>query len=208
MPTLNYKAIFFAVDFANIQSFNKIGLLSNFEHPMSLILIGFLVKLGAAPFHIWVPDVYAGSHTIVTAFFSTIVKFILFMFFIKFYIFFNNNLIINIAATFSLILGTILTLRQLEIKRFIAYSSITHLGFLLICDFYSSYIYILTYIISLLLFFCVLLNIKLYGHELIYFNDLRLLKKTGQLNNLFLIVSTLSMAGIPPLSGFFGKFLV
>jgi NADH:ubiquinone oxidoreductase subunit 2 (subunit N) len=107
------------------------------------------------------------------------VKFLIFLLFCFISYHFNNNLVLDFIALSSLLIGTILTLRQLEIKRFLAYSSITHVGFLLISDLSASFIYILTYVISSLLFFSVLLSIKIHEHEMIYLNDLRYLKKNG-----------------------------
>ena len=116
---------------------------------------------------------------IITAFFATIVKFIIFMIFCRVVYHFNAGVTIELFASFSLIIGSILTLRQLEIKRFLAYSSITHVGFLLIGDLTASFIYILTYLCSTLLLFSILLSMRQYGKEMVYLMDLRLIKISG-----------------------------
>jgi NADH-quinone oxidoreductase subunit N len=132
----------------------------------------------------------------------------LFIIFSRLALNFSTHNIIDCAAFFSLFIGTILTLRQNEIKRFLAYSSITHVGFLLIADLTASYIYILTYLISSLLFFSVLLYLNYYNNEIIYLNDLCLIKKNNQSLPFLLVISLASMAGLPPFAGFYGKFLV
>lgn len=174
-----------------------------------LIIIGFIIKLGAAPFHVWIPSVYSGIDTINTAFFAVYVKFILIIVFINFSLNLNLGLLIDISAILSIIIGTILALRQLEIKRFIAYSAITHTGFILLGDFISMWIYILTYVLSILLFFSVILSKSLYNNELVYFNDIRHYKKDiGIGNMLILSIALMSMAGLPPTAGFYGKLMI
>jgi NADH-quinone oxidoreductase subunit N len=120
----------------------------------------------------------------------------------------NNSSVLDIFALFSLIGGTLMTIKQLEIKRFLAYSSITHVGFLLIGDMTASIIYMLTYICATLLFFSVILAINSNNKELVYFSDLVVLKTGGYFLPFIFIISLLSMAGLPPLAGFFGKLLI
>ncbi len=203
IPTLaleNLKNLFFSAQNSSIDS--------SLEFAGSIILIGLLIKLGAAPIHQWVADVYAGSHLIVTTYFATAVKYIIFILLATLALHFNNNNIAIIFAILSLIVGTLMTIRQTEIKRFLAYSSITHVGFLLIGDIVSSYLYILTYICSSLLFFSVLLSSQSNNKEFIYFSDISVIKNTGFWSPLLLTISLISMAGLPPFAGFYGKFLV
>ena len=173
-----------------------------------LIILGLLIKFGAAPFHQWVADVYSGSHLTVTLFFSTIVKFIIFIIISRIALITSSSDLIDLTAALSLIVGTIMTLRQLEIKRFLAYSSITHVGFILMGDFSSAIVYILLYICSSFLFFSVLLTINSGNKELVYFSDISKVKNSGYWSPLLLTISLLSMAGLPPFAGFFGKFMV
>lgn len=189
-----------------MDSSNSIG--NSLEFASSMILIGLLIKLGAAPLHQWVADVYAGSHLIITTYFSTFAKYIIFILLAVLALHFNNNNIINIFALLSLVIGTFMTVRQTEIKRFLAYSSITHVGFMLIGDIISSYVYILTYICSSLLFFSVLLFSQRNNKEFIYFSDISILKNNGLWSPMLLTVSLISMAGLPPFSGFYGKLLI
>jgi NADH:ubiquinone oxidoreductase subunit 2 (subunit N) len=208
LPSLNYKVFYFLLEYNNAKFFDNIPLSNSLEFILTCILFGFIIKIVAAPLHAWVPDVYAGSHLLITAFFSTLIKLVLFLVFYAIAYHFNSSLIVDFTALCSLAVGTLLTLRQLEIKRFLAYSSITHVGFLLIGDLNSSFLYIITYVLSSLLFFSVLLSVKMYGYELAYFNDLKFIKKSGYWNVLLLTISLASMAVIPPFAGFFGKFAV
>lgn len=167
-----------------------------------------MLKLGAAPVHQWVSDVYAGSHMFVMAFFSTFVKFVLFFIFINVALHFNCDYLLKIFVLLSLVVGCVMALRQTEIKRLLAYSSIIHVAFLLMGDFTSSVVYLVTYMISSLLLFSVLLNLELAGKEVIYLHDLRLARKTSYLQVLSLVLSLASSAGLPPFAGFYGKFMV
>lgn len=205
-PNLLYGSVSAATEYALIYSFDT--LVTSYNFAGTSIILGFLIKLGAAPTHQWVPDVYAGSHLIITAFFATVVKVIIFMLLCYVSLFVQTNLIVSVFAISSLFVGTFVTLRQVEIKRFLAYSSITHVGFLLVGDLSSSYVYLLTYVCSSLLFFSILLSTSLSSKEVVYFADLRLVKKSGLLSTALLVISLASMAGLPPFSGFFGKYLV
>jgi NADH-quinone oxidoreductase subunit N len=173
------------------------------------ILIGFLIKLGAAPLHQWIADVYAGVPLFVTAFYSIFVKLVLFILFLKFALSFASAKEIEFAALLSLIVGCFGTLRQVEIKRFLAYGSIAHTGYLLMGDLNATYVYLATYVLASFIFFSVLLNIKLNGQEFIYLSDLRFVGQSSNLlDRTILVVVLASMAGLPPFAGFYGKMLV
>jgi NADH-quinone oxidoreductase subunit N len=145
----------------------------------------------------------------ITAFYSTFVKLVLFVLFLKFAFSFISTKEIEYAAIFSLIVGCFGTLRQVEVKRFLAYSSITHTGYLLMGDLSAAYVYLVTYLLASLMFFSVLINFQLNSKEPIYLTDLRFV---GQLNSslprIILTVSLASMAGLPPFAGFYGKMSI
>lgn len=174
----------------------------------SLILSGLLIKLGAAPFHQWVADVYSGVQTLVTAFYSTFVKFVLFLLFVQFAISFISTNDIEYVSFLSLIIGSFITLRQTDIKRFLAWGSITHTGYLLAGDLMGSYIYVLTYILASILFFSVLLLVTVNGKEAAYISDLRFIGKSAGAQRIIILCVLASMAGLPPFAGFYGKFFV
>lgn len=175
----------------------------------TFILLGFLIKLGAAPLHQWISDVYAGVPMFVTAFYATFVKLVLFVLFLKFATTFISTKEIEYAALLSLIIGCFGTLRQVEVKRFLAYGSITHTGYLLMGDLTASYVYLATYLLASLVFFSVLLNLRLNGQELIYLSDLRFVGQSmSQFDRVILVVALASMAGLPPFAGFYGKMSI
>lgn len=173
------------------------------------ILVGFLIKLGAAPMHQWVADVYAGVPLFVTAFYSIFVKLVLFILFLKFALKFASTKEIEFVALLSLIVGCFGTLRQVEIKRFLAYGSIAHTGYLLMGDLSATYVYLATYILASFIFFSVLLSVKLNGQEFVYLSDLRFIGHSPNLlDRAILVIVLASMAGLPPFAGFYGKMLV
>jgi len=133
---------------------------------------------------------------------------VLFTLFSRLALLFATTNVLDFFALTSLVFGVVLTLKQTEIKRFLAYSSITHVGFLLLADHISFYVYLITYVLASLIVFLVLLTLQLYNNQLVYFNDLRFVKTQTQIYSFLFLISFLSMAGIPPFAGFYGKFLI
>jgi len=207
VASLNYSTLAFSMDYSSAHPLGAPDQ-SSLNFAGSAVLLGLLIKLGAAPLHQWVADVYTGSYTPVTLFFATVVKFIIFMIFCRMAYYFQLGSLVSVFAVSSLFVGTFLTLQQMEIKRFLAYGSVTHVGFLLIGDLPSTFIYIVSYLLATGIFFSVLLTVRSYNKELVYLTDLANIKKSGLGPVLLLVVSLASMAGLPPFAGFFGKFMV
>ena len=207
-----------------------------------LITIGFLFKISAAPFHFWSPDVYDGVPTIVTTFIAIIPK-ISILIILLHLVHYTNYIYISteytwtssllVSSLLSLIIGTVLGLTQFRIKRLFAYSTISHVGFLLLAlsinsveSIQSFIFYLIQYSISNLNAFFLLISI---GYTLFIFvnkniNHLNLSDKNNspiqllsQIKGYFYINHTLaislaitifSFAGIPPLIGFFAKLMI
>lgn len=187
-----------------------------------LILCGFLFKLTAVPFHIWSPDVYEGAPLLVMIFFSTIPKLAIFCFFTKliyttfFDLYFIWQPILIITAALTILFSSIAALYQKKIKRFLAYSSINHVGYMLmslgtgtLLGVHSFFVYIFIYILTMFTFFNILISLKKNTNKnIIYLTDLLYLKKIYPTTRIVLTLLFFSMAGIPPLIGFFAKFYV
>jgi NADH-quinone oxidoreductase subunit N len=185
-----------------------------------LIIAGFGFKISAVPFHLWTADVYEGSPIAVTSYLSVISKgsMIFAMTTVLFTIFqsliFQWYNIIAVLAVLSMIVGNLFAIRQQNIKRFLAFSSISQVGFILIgvtganVIGQSSVIYfVLIYIFSNLAAFGVLSLVSLEkGKESI--DDLKGFYKTNPLLTWILAIALFSLAGIPPTAGFFGKFFL
>jgi NADH-ubiquinone oxidoreductase chain 2 len=202
--------------------------------------IGFLFKVSAAPFHFWSPDVYDVIPTIVTTFVAILAKISIFIFLLELvyytsnYLFdFNWTIGLLISSLLSLIIGTIVGLTQFRIKRLLAYSTISHLGFILLALSISSIestqafiFYLMQYSISNLNIFIILIGI---GFSLYYYvSDNKEYKELSDKNNspiqlisqlrgyfyinpvlsLSLTITIFSFVGIPPLVGFFAKQMV
>jgi NADH-quinone oxidoreductase subunit N len=155
-----------------------------------------------------VADVYAGVHFYITAYFSVFVKCVLFLIFLRTAARFNCDAIVVQFTIISLLVGCFMSVNQTEIKRLLAYSSIVHVGFLFMGDTTSSLMYLLTYLVSSLVIFSVMLSTDIAGKELIYMNDLRSLRTYSSFNVFSMVVALASSAGLPPFAGFYGKFLV
>ena len=185
------------------------------------ILVGLAFKISAVPFHMWAPDVYEGSPTTVTLFFTMVPKIAALTVFIRFlYVPFLNLLdqwqtIIVFLSIASMIFGAIAAIGQTNIKRLIAYSSIGHIGYTLAGlatgtndGIQSSIIYISIYVIMNLALFSCLLMLKRKDQYYENLDDLSGLSKNHPLLSLSLLIILFSLAGIPPLAGFFAKFYV
>ena len=185
------------------------------------ILVGLAFKISAVPFHMWAPDVYEGSPTSVTLFFTMVPKIAALTVFIRFlYVPFLNlidqwQMIIIFLSIASMLFGAIAAIGQTNIKRLIAYSSIGHIGYTLAGlatgsneGIQSSIIYISIYIIMNLALFSCLLMLKRNNQYYENIDDLSGLSKNHPLLSLSLLVILFSLAGIPPLAGFFAKFYI
>ena len=185
------------------------------------ILVGLAFKISAVPFHMWAPDVYQGSPTSVTLFFTMVPKIAALTVFIRFlYVPFLNlidqwQMIIVFLSIASMLFGAIAAIGQTNIKRLIAYSSIGHIGYTLAGlatgtneGIQSSIIYISIYIIMNLALFSCLLMLKRNENYYEDIEDLSGLSKNHPLLSLSLLVILFSLAGIPPLAGFFAKFYI
>ena len=185
------------------------------------IIVGLAFKVSAVPFHMWTPDVYEGSPTSVTSFFAIVPKIAAISVFIRFmYVPFINvinewQLIIIFLSVGSMILGAVAAIGQTNIKRLIAYSTIGHMGYILAGlatgtseGVQSSIIYLTIYLImNLGAFGCIFMMKRenIYS-ENIY--DLSGLSKNHPMLALGFLILFFSLAGIPPLAGFFAKFYV
>ena len=185
------------------------------------ILVGLAFKISAVPFHMWAPDVYEGSPTTVTLFFTMVPKIAALTVFIRFlYVPFLNlidqwQMIIVFLSIASMIFGAVAAIGQTNIKRLIAYSSISHIGYTLAGlatvsneGIQSSIIYILIYVVMNLALFCCLLMLRRKDQYYEDISDLSGLSKNHPMLSLCLLVILFSLAGIPPLAGFFAKFYV
>jgi NADH-quinone oxidoreductase subunit N len=190
---------------------------------MSLVIIGLLFKLAAAPFHMWVPDVYQGSPTSSTAFFSIVPKVVilgvlfqvLYIVFWQYFDFWHN--IILTSAILSMFIGSLGAINQVSIKRLFSYSAIGHAGYALMgfstgsVDGVTSVLtYMLIYIVTLVGVFSIVLSLQKESDNTFTdkLSDLEGLGKTHPIQAGALTVLMFSIAGIPPLSGFFAKWYV
>nr|AVK39543.1 NADH dehydrogenase subunit 2 [Paralemanea sp.] len=189
------------------------------------VIIALLFKVSAAPFHFWSPDVYEGAPTITTAFFSILAKLVILSLALRFCLIYFHDLfyfwqnIILFSAYSSILVGTFSAFQQNKIKRFLAYSSINHVGFILlgfntgeIGSIFGVIFYAITYIIMMLIAFLSLMSLRHYyfpaHYQIRYIKDLLLLSETNSVLALSLCLLLFSMAGIPPLVGFFSKLFV
>ncbi len=199
------------------------------DNPKSLILgilfviVAILFKIGAVPFHMWLPDVYEGVPTIVTALYSIVPKIAIFALFVRLNIslFYENSYFIEpvllYSGLLSIVVGTLGALYQSKIKRLLAYSAISHIGFLLIAyssfdswSIFSLFFYLIVYIIISINIFTVLLTLRKVDNNLKIkkINEIVVLFKSNALLAINFCLILFSIAGIPPLVGFYSKFYV
>ena len=212
--------------FTGSTNFEEINLKTKFENTgttfaMVFILIGLAFKVSAVPFHMWTPDVYQGSPSSVTSFFAIVPKVAGIAILIRFLqIPFEQlidqwkNILVFMALA-SMILGAVAAIGQTNIKRLIAYSSIGHIGYALagistgtVTGYSSTVAYISIYVImNLGVFGCIFL-MKKDGKYCEDIKDLAGISKQNPLLAISFLIIMFSLAGIPPLAGFFAKFYV
>jgi len=188
---------------------------------MVFMLSGLAFKVSAVPFHMWTPDVYEGSPTPVTAFFATAPKMAAMALIARVvYDAFGHvpsdwGQVIALIAVASMFLGAIAGIGQKNIKRLMAYSSITHMGFALMgilagteAGVESTLIYMSIYIAMNVGVFSFILAMERDGQPVTDIASLNMLSKAEPLKALALLVLFFSLAGVPPMLGFFAKFAV
>lgn len=183
-----------------------------------LILSSFLFKVGAAPFHFWSPDVYSGSPSIVTGYMASVVKLGAFAAFLKLFTvcfpalheFWSPALVV--LAILTMFVGNLSALSQTTFKRLLAYSSITHVGYALLTILTQNpesgsnlLFYLFSYGFSVLALITIAMVINDEQDRLEAFRGLA---KRNPILGFIAVLALLSLAGVPPLVGFFGKYLV
>jgi NADH-quinone oxidoreductase subunit N len=199
------------------------GIINNPVLALGLVFIvsGLAFKFGAVPFHMWVPDVYQGSPTSITMLIASIPKFAGFAMALRLLVFGLYLLIgdwqdmLLIMAIFSIAIGNITAIAQTNLKRMLAYSTISHIGFLLLGimsgtlnGFASSMFYICAYVLMTLAGFGMILLLSRKGHEAEELDDLKGLNKRSPWAAFLMLITMFSMAGVPPTIGFYAKFTV
>jgi NADH-quinone oxidoreductase subunit N len=187
---------------------------------ISLMMVGMCFKIGAAPFHFWTPDVYEGSPTLITAFMSTVVKTAGFAAFLRLFAFCFAPLAdfwmptLLVITILTLFVGNITALYQTNFKRMLAFSSISHAGYMLFAivalgasSVNSVFVYAAAYSVASIIAFAILILVKEQtgGENFENFNGLG---KKNPFLAFVLTVAMLSLAGIPLTAGFIGKFFM
>jgi NADH-quinone oxidoreductase subunit N len=185
------------------------------------LLAGLAFKMSAAPFHMWTPDVYEGAPTPVTAFFASAVKMAAVAITARVVITAFPNVtsqwrqIVVFLSVASMLLGSFAAIGQNNIKRLMAYSSIGHIGFALIglsagdeAGIRGVVIYLAIYLVMTLGTFAAILTMRVSGRAVESISDLAGLSRNNGVAAFFLAMLMFSLAGIPPLAGFFAKYYV
>ena len=213
--SIEFSEISRSIDILNINSGIVVGIV--------FILSGLIFKISAVPFHMWTPDVYEGSATPITAFFATAPKMAAMCMLVNILYgpfsgaFESWQQIIIFVSIASMSLGSFVAIRQSNIKRLLAYSSIAHMGFALIglisplsqLGVQALLIYMLIYIVTNIgVFACIISLEKNEGETISNTDDLSGLSKKYPFISFSMAMLMFSFAGIPPLAGFFGKYLI
>lgn len=185
------------------------------------IVAGLAFKLGAVPFQMWVPDVYEGSPTAMTMLISSVPKLAAFAFVIRLLAQGLQTMAVDwqqmllVMAVLSIIIGNVTAIAQTNLKRMLAYSTISHIGFVLfglmsasINGFASALFYIASYVLMSLAGFGIILLLSRKGFEADKLDDLKGLNQRSPWTAFLMLIVMFSMAGVPPTLGFYAKFTV
>ena len=185
------------------------------------IIIGVAFKLGVVPFHMWVPDVYHGAPAAVTALIVSLPKLAAFAMAIRLLVDGLGNMhlqwmsMLAVLATLSIVLGNLVAIAQSNIKRMLAYSTISHMGFMLLGllpgsdqGLSAAMFYAIVYAIMAAGAFGVIILLSLHGEEAENLDDYKGLSKRSPWLALIMLMLMFSLAGVPVFAGFFAKWLV
>ena len=217
--TLDFNQLYQMTSELNFISDNSISF--HFIFGFFFFIVGIFFKLGAAPFHMWLPDVYEGSPNHISLFFATTPK-IAFIGFLLNFFFHHIFYILSFFETFiyqiallSMIIGTLGTFSQLKMKRFLGYSAIAHIGFILLGfiiltpeTFRSIIFYLITYTIMSIHIWNIYLSIFFNEKPIKYLTDLTQFYMFNKFISFSIFINFFSMSGIPPLMGFFSKMIL
>lgn len=186
-----------------------------------LVIIGIALEFGAVPFHMWLPDVYEGSPTVVTMVIGTLPKIAIFCIAYRVFSLAFPNLTANwqqllmILAVFSIAIGNVAAIAQTNLKRMLAYSTIGHIGFILLGLFaapdqgyVAALFYAVIYAITALAAFALIMRMTAAGFEADRIEDYRGLNQRDPWLAFMILLVMFSLAGVPPLVGFYAKFLI
>ena len=215
--SINYFEIADQIRNINSNSVQYLGIIFG----IIFITASLCFKFGAAPFHIWVPDIYQGSLISTTILLSTLPKIAVFIVFLKLYFipfmtleYVWSDILIFIGIA-SIIIGSIFALTQENIKRLLAYSAISNIGFIILAmalvsndGLQASLYYTIVYSFTALASFGVVTHITSNSHGIEDISDLAGLSKTHPYFAILILITMLSSAGIPPLIGFHAKLMV
>ncbi len=185
------------------------------------IVAGLAFKFGAVPFQMWVPDVYQGAPTSITMLIGSVPKFAAFAIAIRLLAQGLQTLttdwqdMLLIMAVLSIAIGNVTAIAQTNLKRMLAYSTISHIGFLLfglmsgsLNGYASSMFYISAYVLMTLAGFGMILLLSRKGFEAENLDDLKGLNQRSPWAAMLMLITMFSMAGVPPTIGFYAKFTV
>ena len=185
------------------------------------IVVGLAFKLGAVPFHMWIPDVYEGAPTAVTLYVGTMPKLAAFVMIIRLLVGGLQGLAASwqemfiIMAVLSMALGNVAAIAQTNIKRMLAYSTISHMGFFLLgivsagpAGYGAAMFYMLVYTVMSLGAFGMVILLSRAGFEAERLEDFKGLNQRSPWHAFLMLLLMFSMAGVPPTAGFFAKLLV
>ncbi len=185
------------------------------------IVVGLAFKLGAVPFHMWIPDVYQGAPTAVTLYIGTMPKLAVFAMIIRLLVGGLQGLsaswqeMFMIMAVLSMALGNLIAIAQTNIKRMLAYSTISHMGFFLLgivsagpAGYGAAMFYMLVYASMSLGGFGMVILLSRAGFEADTLDDFRGLNQRSPWHAFIMLLLMFSMAGVPPTAGFYAKLLV
>jgi NADH-quinone oxidoreductase subunit N len=188
---------------------------------LAFLIVGIAFKFGAVPFHMWIPDVYEGARSPVTLYIASAPKVAALALLLRILVDGLGGIhsvwadMIMVLAVLSLLVGNIVAIAQTNIKRMLGYSTIAHVGFILLAVFCgtpkgnaAALFYTLTYVVATLGAFGIIILLSRRGYEAENLSDFKGLNQRSPWTAVMMMFIMLSLAGIPPLVGFFGKLNV